>query len=72
MTVERYLRMIAGALILVSLGLSHYCGPPVDLLHDFHWAEPVAVRVYGLVPDDDDPEEAGGEISFSRPMRPAR
>lgn len=27
MTVERYLRMIAGALILVSLGLSHYVDP---------------------------------------------
>lgn len=27
MTVERYLRMIAGALILVSVGLSHYVDP---------------------------------------------
>ncbi|MCU0733670.1 MAG: DUF2892 domain-containing protein [Hyphomonas sp.] len=27
MTVDRYLRMIAGALILVSLALSHYVDP---------------------------------------------
>ncbi len=49
MTLDRYLRLIAGAFVLVSLALGYWVGPYWFLFTAFV----VAIRLYELVSHDD-------------------
>ena len=53
MTLERYLRLIAGAFVLAGIGI---LGKPLLVsLHGFRGLEPIPIRLYELVSDDDIP-----------------
>ena len=60
MSVERCLRLIAGFFVLLSVALGYW--PVLVLVHGVCRIESVSVGVYGLVPDDDVPAQAGSEI----------
>jgi len=53
MTVERYLRAIAGFFVLVSIILAHFHSPYWLLFTGFVGLESAAISFYQLVPDDD-------------------
>ncbi len=55
MTLERYLRLIAGAFVLVSLALGYWVSPLLVSIHGFRGLEPIPIRLYELVSDDDIP-----------------
>ena len=62
MTVDRYLRMIAGAIrcALTRVGL---LGEPVLVsVHGVCRPEPVPVGFHQLVPDDEHPAQVGREV----------
>ena len=59
MTIERYLRLIAGFFVMLSVALGYWVNPAWFLFTGFRRLEPVPVGIYQLVPDDDDPPEAG-------------
>ena len=59
MTVDRYLRMIAGAFVLLSLALGYWVSPYWYLFTAIRGAQPVSIRVHELVSDDDDPSQVG-------------
>ena len=60
MTVERYLRLIAGFFVVLSLALGYwYLFTAFVGLNLFH------IGLYQLVSHDDDPEEVGSEICLA-------
>ena len=59
MTVERYLRLIAGFFVMLSVALGYWVQPVLVSVHRVRRAEPVPVGVHQLVPHDDVPEETG-------------
>ncbi len=61
MTVERYLRLIAGFFV-AAVGRPWLLGPPgLVPVHSFCGREPVPVGLHKLVPHDDHPAQAGRE-----------
>ena len=54
MTVERALRLIAGAFVVLSVLLGIYVNT-LSVVYGVRGLEPVPVGVYQLVPDDGDP-----------------
>ena len=59
MTVERYLRLIAGAFV-AALARFGILGEPVLVpVHGLRGLEPVPVGLYELVSDDGDPSQSG-------------
>ena len=62
MTLERYLRLIAGAFVLLSLALGYWVSPYWFFFHSFRRLEPIPIRIYELVPDDDIPAQVGRQI----------
>ena len=71
MTVDRYLRMIAGAIVLLTLR-SRLLGRVRTgiCLHGIRRAQPVSIGFHQLVPDDDDPSETGRPRQLKLPLRP--
>ncbi len=61
MTVERALRLMAGAVILVSLGLAHWFSNNWLWLTAFVGLEPVSIGLHQLVPGDDDLSQVWNE-----------
>ena len=59
MTVERYLRLIAGAFVLLSLALGYWVSPYWYLVHGLRRLEPVPVGLYELVSYDGDSSQSG-------------
>ena len=59
MTVDRYLRLIAGAFVVLSLALGYWVKPVLVSVHGLRGLEPVPVGVYELVSDDGDPSQSG-------------
>ena len=55
MTVERALRLIAGAFVVLSVLLGMYVSTSVSVVYGVRRLEPVPVGVHQLVPDDGDP-----------------
>ena len=73
MTVERYLRLIAGFFVMLSVALGYWVHPDWFLFTALCRAEPVPVGIHQLVPDDDVSAEAGSpavlgpqELTFKR------
>ena len=56
--VERYLRMIAGAFVLLSLGLGYWVSPYWYLFTAFVGLN-LFQSAFRLVPDDDNPQDVG-------------
>jgi hypothetical protein len=61
MTLDRYLRMIAGSFVLVSLTLGYWGEPLLVSLHSFRRAELVPISLYELVSYDDNPPQSRRE-----------
>ena len=61
MTVDRYLRLIAGAFVLASLGIGILGKPVLVSFHGFRRLESVPVSLYELVPDDDNSSKSRRE-----------
>ena len=59
MNVDRYLRMIAGAFVLLSLALGLLGEPVLVSVHRVRRTQPVSIGLYELVSDDDHPSEVG-------------
>ena len=57
MTVDRYLRLIAGFFVMLSVALGYWVQPVLVSVHGLRRAEPVPIGVHQLVPDDDHPAE---------------
>ena len=62
MSVERYLRLIAGFFVMLSVALGYWVSPAWFLFTAFVGLEPVPVGVHRLVPDDDVSAEIGRGI----------
>ena len=59
MSIERYLRLIAGFFVMLSVALGYWVNPELVSLHRLRRPEPVPVRLYRLVPDDHDSRKLG-------------
>ena len=59
MNVERALRLVAGAFVVLSVVLGMYRAPRVLLVHGVRRREPVPIGVHELVPDDGDSAKGG-------------
>ncbi len=60
MSIERYLRLIAGFFVMLSVALGYWVNPAWFLFTAFRRPEPVSVGAHRLVPDDDVSSETGG------------
>jgi hypothetical protein len=49
MTVNRYLRMIAGAFVMLTLALGYWVSPYCVSVYGIRRAQPVPIRFYRLV-----------------------
>ena len=52
MTVERYLRLIAGFFVMASVALGYWVQSRLVSVHRLRRAEPVSIGIHQLVPDD--------------------
>jgi len=73
MSLERYLRLIAGFFVIVTVALGYWVHPAWFLVHRVCRFEPVPVGVHQLVPDDDLLAKAGRRASrmSSTALRPS-
>ena len=66
MTVDRYLRLIAGAFVVVSVALGYWVNPYWFLFTGFRWVESISVGLHQLVPHDGHTAQGGREeLDFS-------
>ena len=54
MSIERYLRLIAGFFVMLSVALGYWVNPELVSVHRLRGPEPVPVGIHQLVPDDHD------------------
>ena len=59
MTIERYLRLIAGFFVMLSVALGYWVHPALVSVHGLCGAESVSIGIHQLVPDDDVSAQAG-------------
>ena len=62
MTIERYLRMIAGLFVMASVALGYWVHPGLVSVHRLRRAEPVSIGIHELVSDDHHSAEARGSV----------
>lgn len=53
MSIERYLRLIAGFFVMLSVALGYWVNPAWFIFYGFRWSEPVPIGLHQLVPHDD-------------------
>ena len=68
MNVDRYLRMIAGAFVLLSLALGLLGESVLVSVHRVRRTQPVSISFHQLVSDDDHPSEVGSSQQLRRPF----